>query len=67
MIIKELLSLGGKVIVRGLGASDCKTGCKSHLLFFKDSEQRVRRIVKKAYEEITNSNNFKEYSPKGIS
>jgi Uri superfamily endonuclease len=67
MIIKELLSLGGKIIVRGFGASDCKSGCKSHLLFFEDNEKRVRRIVKKVYEAITYSNNFKEYSPEGIS
>ncbi len=66
MIIKELLSLGGKTIVRGFGASDCKSGCKSHLLFFEDNERRVRRIVKKAYEAIIYSNNFKEYSLEGI-
>ena len=67
IIIKELLSLGGKIIVRGFGASDCKSGCKSHLLFFEDNERRVRRIVKKAYEAIIYSNNFKEYSLEGIS
>ncbi len=68
MIIKELLSLGGKIVVRGFGASDCKSGCKSHLLFFEDNKQRVRRIVKKAYEAIASSNDIiKEYSPEGIS
>lgn len=67
MVIKELLSLGGKIIVRGFGASDCKSGCKSHLLFFEDDEQRVRRIVKNAYEETVLGNNIKEYSLEGIS
>jgi len=68
MIAKELLSLGGKIVVRGFGASDCKSGCKSHLLLFEDNEQKVRRIVKKAYEAIAFSNDIiKEYSLEGIS
>ena len=66
IIINELLSLGGKVIVGGLGASDCQSGCNSHLLFFEGNEQRVRRIVKKAYEATIFSKNIKEYSPEGI-
>ena len=28
--------LHGITIIRGFGASDCRNGCKSHLLFFKD-------------------------------
>ncbi len=67
MIVQKLLSLDGKAIVRGLGASDCKSGCNSHLLFFGDDEQKVRGIVKKAYEAIIFSKNIKEYSPEGIS
>jgi Uri superfamily endonuclease len=67
MIVKELLSLGGKVIVKGFGSSDCKTGCKSHLLFFEDNELRVRRIVKKVYEAIVFSDDIREFSLEGIS
>jgi sugar fermentation stimulation protein A len=67
MIIKELISAGGKVIVGGLGASDCQSGCNSHLLFFENDEQRIRRIVKKAYEASIFSKSIKEYSPEGIS
>lgn len=61
MIAKELLSLGGEIIVRGFGASDCKSGCNSHLLFHEDNDdQRVLGIVKKAYEEITTEDMIQE-------
>jgi Uri superfamily endonuclease len=53
-IVKKLILLGGKVIVTGFGASDCRSGCTSHLLFFEDKYvQRVLIIVKKAYEAKT--------------
>lgn len=53
-IVKRLVSLGGNVIVRGFGASDCRSGCNSHLLFFEDSdEQQVIAVIKKAYEAKT--------------
>jgi Uri superfamily endonuclease len=60
-IVKSLISVGGEIIVRGFGASDCKSGCNSHFLFHKDNDvQRVLRIVKKAYEVITAEGKIQE-------
>ena len=64
--VKELISLGGKVNVKGFGASDCRAGCNSHLLFFKNNDRKVLRVVKKAYEAITTRKNISQLPhPKG--
>lgn len=39
---------GAKILVRGFGASDCKRGCESHLLYFSESieaEKLVQKLV----------------------
>ena len=47
--------------IKGFGASDCKSGCNSHLLFHEDKDdQRVLGIVKKAYEVITTEGMIQE-------
>jgi Uri superfamily endonuclease len=61
-IVKKLISLGGEVIVNGFGASDCTSGCGSHLLLFEDNFQSVLKTVKKAYEIITTGTTIRELS-----
>ncbi|MFX1519192.1 MAG: DUF123 domain-containing protein [Promethearchaeota archaeon] len=62
-IVKRLVSFGGNVIVRGFGASDCKSGCNSHLLFFQNNdEQQVIAVIKKAYEAKTANHLVKKLS-----
>jgi endonuclease-3 len=43
-----------KVPVSGFGASDCRKGCKSHLLYFPETENQDR-LVQKLVEHLESS------------
>lgn len=42
--------LGGRIVVDGLGASDCRSNCGSHLLYF-GIEEKVEFRVTRLYDE----------------
>jgi len=40
-----------KVLVKGFGASDCKNGCGSHLLYFPDNNE-PEKLIQKHVEDL---------------
>ena len=59
--------LQGVTKIRGFGASDCRNGCKSHLLFFKDRPQELEiiEILKLSLHEEENLYLLNLYPPAG--
>ncbi|RKY86454.1 GIY-YIG nuclease family protein [candidate division KSB1 bacterium] len=44
-LTKKIISIpGAKIKVKSFGASDCKKGCKSHFIFFKEYSANVKEF-----------------------